>query len=365
MQNRYPDVNEELYRLHYLKQDRAQSRKLIRVVMWATLPLAYVDFSFLGTSQQFYSLFCLRLLLFVYSWYLLKASISTANPQQLDRQILRWSAAVLLMQFVSNASLPRDYFGHYLVDAWICMIYFVTIPLPLKSLRPAMLAYLVALLVLLAYKVIPTFAYVSSVVAILLASAYTGHATSAYLQRYRKKILSAELELDRQESTDPATGVANRREFMRVSESELQRHIRFGKSLSMLILDLNHFKQILDEYGAPAGDVVLIEVTRRLKRATRSYDCMARYGTEEFSLLLPEANAEDANKVANRILSTIAAMPVAMAGQEIKISATVGIATMQEGDTQESLLDRATAALKSAKNVNLAPGMQQRASMAA
>lgn len=133
----------------------------------------------------------------------------------------------------------------------------------------------------------------------------------------------------------------------------------------MLILDLNHFKQIQDEYGAPAGDVVLIEVTRRLKRATRSYDCMARYGTEEFSLLLPEANAEDANKVANRIISTIAAMPVAMAGQEIKISATVGIATMQVGDTQESLLDRATAALRNAKNLNLAPNMQQRASVAA
>lgn len=365
MQNRYPDVNDELYRLHYLKQDRAQSRKLIRVVMWASFPLAYVDFSFLATSTEFFILLCLRALLFAYSWYLLKASLSTANPQQLDRQILRWSAAVLLMQFVSNASLPRDYFGHYLVDAWLCMIYFVTLPLPLKSLRPAMFCYLIALLALLAYKVIPTFAYVTSVVVILLASTYTGHATAAYLQRYRKKILSADLELDRQESTDPATGVANRREFMRVSETELQRHVRFGKSLSMLILDLNHFKQIQDDYGAPAGDVVLIEVTRRLKRATRSYDCMARYGTEEFSLLLPEANAEDAHKVANRILSTIAAMPVAMAGQEIKITATVGIATLQDGDTQDSLLQRATAELRNAKKMNLAPMMQQRASMAA
>lgn len=358
MQNRYPDVNEELYRLHYLKQDRAQSRKLIRVVMWATLPLAYVDFSFLAASRPFSLLFCLRFLLFIYSWYLLKVSVRIANPQQLDRQILRWSAAVLFVQFVSNASLPRDYFGHYLVDAWICMIYFITLPLPLKSLRPAMFAYLLALLALLAYKVIPTFAYVSSVLVILLASAYTGHATAAYLQRYRKKILSADLELDRQESTDPATGVANRREFIRVSESELQRHARFGKSLSMLILDLNHFKKIQDDYGAQAGDVVLIEVTRRLKRATRSYDCMARYGTEEFSLLLPEANAADAEIVANRILSTIAAMPVAMAGQEIKITATVGVATMQAGDTQDSLLLRATVALKNAKKGMTAPSMQ-------
>jgi diguanylate cyclase (GGDEF)-like protein len=349
MHNRYPDVNDDFYRIHYLKQDRAQSRKVIRIFMFASMPLAYVDFSFLGVSREFFGLLLLRSGLLAYSWWLLRKNSSVNAPQELEHRMVGWSAAVLLMQFLSNASLPRDYFGHYLVDAWICMIYFISIPVGLRALRPAMLGYLIASFCLLVYKSIPTSAYVVSIVTILLASAYTGHMTSSYLHRYRKKILSADVELDRQESTDPATGVANRKEFMRVSENELQRHARFGKSLSMLILDLDHFKQIQETYGPHAGDVVLVEVTKRMKRATRSYDCMARYGTEEFSLLLPEANADDAAKVAQRILATVAAMPVAMAGKEIKISAAVGVSTMQAGDTQDSMLDRASTALRKAK----------------
>ena len=349
MQTRYPDVNEDVYRLHYLKQDRAQCRKIIRVVMWVALPLAYVDLAFLSISNAFFTLLFLRSTLFLYSWWLLKKTSSIVDPQELDRQMLRWSASVLLIQFVSNASLPKDYLGHYLVDAWICMIYFITIPIPLRVLRPAMTVFLLASLGLLAYKIMPAFAYAVSVTAILLASTYTGHATSSYLHRYRRKILSAEMELDRQESTDPLTGVANRREFMRVSESELERHSRLGKPISMLVLDLDHFKQIREAHGSRASDIVLVEVTKRVKRATRSYDCLARYGTEEFCLLLPEASAEIADIVANRTLATIGAMPVAVAGKELKVSAKVGVSTMVEGDTPDSMLVRADEALSRAK----------------
>lgn len=345
MQTHYPDVNEDVYRLHYLKQDRAQCRKVIRVVLWATVPLAYVDLAFLSAGKLFFSLLLLRTLLFFYSWWLLKKTASIADPQQLDRQMLYWSASVLLMQFVSNASLPREYFGHYLVDAWICMIYFIAIPVSLRILRPSMTGFLIASLGLLTYKLSPVFAYTVSVTAILLASAYTGHSIASYLHRYRRKILSAEMELERQEITDPVTGIANRREFMRVSESELQRHTRQGKSLSMLVLDLDHFKQIRETYGPYAGDVVLVEVTKRVKRATRSYDCLARYGTEEFCVLLPEASAEVADRVASRTLATIVAMPVAVSGQELKVSASVGVATMLDGDTADSMLKRADEAL--------------------
>lgn len=352
MHTRYPDVNEAVYRLHYLKQDRAQCRKVVRVVMWASMPLAYVDFAFFSVSKEFFALLLLRTALFFYSWWSLKKTASIVDPQDLDRQILRWSAAVLLVQFASNASLPRDYFGHFLLDAWISMIYFIAIPLSLRMLRPVMTGFLIASLGLLTYKIIPVFAYAVSVTAILLASAYTGHAISSYLHRYRRKILSAEMELDRQESTDPVTGVANRREFMRISESELQRHARLGKPLSMLVLDLDHFKQIRETHGPRAGDIVLVEVTKRVKRATRSYDCLARYGTEEFCILLPEASAEIADMVASRTLATIGAMPVAIAGKELKVSASAGVATMLEGDTTDSMLLRADKALSKAKLAN-------------
>ncbi len=363
MQTRYADVNEEVYRLHYLKQDRAQSRKVIRVVIWASVPLAYVDLAFLSLTKAFFVLLLLRSLLFFYSWWMLKKAERIADPGQLDRQMLGWSASVLLLQLLSNASLPKEYLGHYLIDAWICMIYFIVVPLPLRLLRAPMLAFVLASLVLLAFKQSVVFAYAVSVTGILLASTYTGYAISMYLHRYRKKILSREMELARQESIDPVTGVANRREFMRVSASELQRHARGGKSLSVLVLDLDHFKDIRDTYGPHAGDVVLLEVSKRIKRAMRSYDCLARYGTEEFCVLLPEASAEDANRVARRSLTTIIAMPVAMLGQEIKISASVGVATMIEGDTPDSMLKRADEALSLSRRVMTGTTRYQQASV--
>jgi diguanylate cyclase (GGDEF)-like protein len=349
MQIRYPDVNEEAYRLHYLKQDRAQCRKVMRVVMWASLPLAYVDFAFLSVGGGFFSLLFLRTLIFLYSWWTLKRIVSIVDPQALDKQVFRWSAAVLLMQFISNLTLPRDYFGHYLVDTWLCVIYFIVIPLPLRVLRPAIFGFISASLCLLAYKILPVFAYAVSVMAILPAGAYTGHAISSYLHRYRKKILSADMELERRESTDPVTGIANRREFMRVSENELQRHVRLGKPLSLLIIDLDHFKKIRENYGPLARDIVLVEITKRVKRATRNYDCIARYGTEEFCVLLPEASAEDAARIAARTWATIVAMPIAVSGKELKVSANIGIATMLDGDTTNSMLKRADEVLIKSK----------------
>ncbi len=349
MQIRYPDVTEEVYRLHYLKQDRAQCRKVMRVVMWASLPLAYVDFAFLSFGWGFFSLLFLRTLIFAYSWRSLKKTVSIVDPQALNRQVFRWSSAVLLMQFVSNVSLPRDYFGHYLVDTWICVIFFIVIPLPLRVLRPAIFGFTIASLGLLLYKTHPVFAYAVSVMVILPAGAYTGHAISSYIHRYRRKILSAEIELERKESTDPVTGIANRREFMRVSESELLRHARLGKSLSLLIVDLDQFKKIRENYGPVARDIVLVEITKRVKRATRSYDCIARYGTEEFCVLLPEATAEDAARIAARTRATIVAMPVAVSGRELKVNANIGIATMLDGDTTETMLRRADEVLVESK----------------
>jgi diguanylate cyclase (GGDEF)-like protein len=258
----------------------------------------------------------------------------------------------------SNASSPANYFGHYYVDIWITAMYFIVLPLPLRMLIPPLVGFLaVSLSLLVLYKEAPGSSYIYNIAFMLVAAAVSGHTISARTHRYRRKTLSAEEELDRQASTDPLTGVANRREFMRVSDNELKRHTRLGKSLSLLMLDLEHFKQLKEAYGPQAGDVVLVEVTRRVKRATRSYDCLARYGTEEFCVLLPEANSDDAGRIAARTRSTVLAMPVAIDGKEVKISATIGVATMANGDTVASFLQRADADLHRAKQ--LAQGEQE------
>jgi len=188
-----------------------------------------------------------------------------------------------------------------------------------------------------------------AVMIMLPVSAITGHTIASYMHRYRRKILSAEIELERLANTDSLTGVANRKEFLRVSEMEIVRHQRLGKQLSMLVLDLNHFNQISNTSGAQTADIVLVEVSKRVKRVTRNYDCLARYGLEEFCVLLPEASLDVAQRIAVRAMNTIAAIPVAVAGQELKVSASAGVATLMAGDTTETLYERAMQAMQNEK----------------
>ncbi|MDE2429723.1 MAG: GGDEF domain-containing protein [Burkholderiales bacterium] len=340
----YSDVSEEEYRSQYQKQDRAQSRKVIRLVMWAFLPLILVDLDFHGFSVRFGVLLALRGLVLAYSWWTLRQFARLEDAEKLDRYMLYWVVAELVMQLISNVSLPRDYFGHYMVDIWLSLMIFIVVPLPLQNLRPPVMGFVACSIVMLLYKQVPAFSYAVTVALMQPASAITGNAIAMYVHRYRRKLVSAEAELDRQVNTDPVTGVANWREFMRIADAEVQRHARLNKPLSILVLSLDDFREINEMQGPHVGDVILVEVTRRIKRAMRTYDCLARYGADEFCLLLPEANPDDAEKIAERTRATVVAIPVSVYGKEMRVVASTGVATLQAGDTTATLLHRANMA---------------------
>lgn len=360
MQTNYKDVSEENYRSQYIKQDRAQVRRVVRIMLWAFLPLALVDVLFHEFDIPLAILLVMRLASFAYSLWLIRQYGREENVPKLDRYAMHWIVMVLLIQFISNACLPRDYLGHYMVDAWLVLMAFISLPLALSVLRIPLYLFVAASCLLLLYKQSGTFSQAASVLLILPAVAITGHAIASYVHRYRRKLLSAEQELERQANIDPVTGVANWKEFIRISDTELQRHRRLGKQLSMLVLDLDDFKHINDTLGPQVGDVILVEVSRRVKRAMRAYDCIARFSGEEFCVLLPEASAEDANKIADRTRATVIAMPISVSGKEMKVSATVRTATLREGDTALSLLRRAgegsgRSEQEAPQNVNLMP----------
>ena len=354
----YPDVTLDEFRAHCQPQDQMQACSVLRFFMWATWPLLYIDYSLLGWTQSFWIMLSLRGAMLIVSWYLLRPVKSVQDRRAdkvfqrplLEKHLYRWTIAVMLVQLSGNVVTPVYYLGHFFIDVWICLMVSIAVPLRALRLRQLLIAYFFACVTLSLTKTFPSTAFQLTVLTALSLSAYSGQVLAAQRQMYRKKILSAELELQRKENTDPLTGIANRREFLRVTDSELQRHLRLGKPLSLLMLDLDHLKQINSEYGASAGDMVLVEVSKRMRRATRSYDCLARYSAEEFSVLLPEANEETAGKIAARAQATIIAMPVAASGKELKVSASIGVATMLEGDTIESMLRRAEDALHKAQH---------------
>jgi diguanylate cyclase (GGDEF)-like protein len=158
-------------------------------------------------------------------------------------------------------------------------------------------------------------------------------------------------ELRGRAETDPLTGVANRRRFYQALEIECLRFTRNHLPLSVLMIDLDFFKEVNDEYGHPVGDAVLRIVAQLLLLSLRKTDLLARYGGEEFSVLLPETRLEGAQVIAERIRRTVCEQPVFADGCYVHVSVSVGIAGHDnDGEaTPEILLKKADLALYRAK----------------
>jgi diguanylate cyclase (GGDEF)-like protein len=152
--------------------------------------------------------------------------------------------------------------------------------------------------------------------------------------------------------TDDLTGLSNKRRFRELLEKEAARAERFGHELSLLMLDIDNFKQINDTHGHLQGDEVLRRIAAALDSESRGVDEPARYGGEEFAVALPETGLQGALEVAERIRARIASQQIARFDGEgsIAITASIGAATMSGGpEDTEALIAAADAALYEAK----------------
>lgn len=138
----------------------------------------------------------------------------------------------------------------------------------------------------------------------------------------------AKAELERIANTDGLTGIYNRRHFFDETERELKRINRSKSELSMLIIDIDHFKSVNDTYGHDVGDMVIIEIAHLICAMVREVDVVARIGGEEYGVLLPDTSAEGAIKVACKIHQVILAHSFnAGAHGNLSCSVSIGIAT--------------------------------------
>jgi len=159
-----------------------------------------------------------------------------------------------------------------------------------------------------------------------------------------------ELKLQRQAVIDPLTEVYNRRYFSQALDTEFHRKQRYKDPLSLITFDLDHFKQVNDNYGHGVGDKVLIEVTKTVSRQLRATDVFARVGGEEFAILLPKTTFEEAKKVAEKLRQAVQELVVANDDGPVKVTSTFGVVAMNEHiETEEHLQQIADRALYSGK----------------
>jgi len=165
--------------------------------------------------------------------------------------------------------------------------------------------------------------------------------------------------------TDPLTGLYNRRRFADVLKREFATTRRYRNTLSCLLVDLDHFKQINDRFGHDAGDQVLKEVARRIVGSLREVDLAARYGGEEFAILLPHTAKNDAIIVGERLLANLRKQEFKFDTESVQITASIGVAGNSDvaSGNAEDLVKAADLALYAAKNAgrNAVVGYQEMA----
>lgn len=160
----------------------------------------------------------------------------------------------------------------------------------------------------------------------------------------------AEAELERQASTDALTGLPNRRAFMDTAQQEFERSKRYSRSLSCMMVDLDHFKRVNDKYGHSVGDLVLKAFAEHARQSLRKHDAVGRIGGEEFAVLLPETGCREAVTLAERLGSEVRNLNLRLDGQTIRFTVSIGVAQSNAKEhTFEQTLKRADAALYEAK----------------
>ncbi|HTK46761.1 MAG TPA: sensor domain-containing diguanylate cyclase [Gemmatimonadaceae bacterium] len=137
-------------------------------------------------------------------------------------------------------------------------------------------------------------------------------------------------EVDMRARTDPLTGLWNRHHFGEQLQRTLNEADRYGAPVSLVLVDIDHFKRVNDTWGHEAGDSVLKQVARILQDGVRAVDICVRYGGEEIAMLLPKTDSDRAVEVAERLRTRIAAQPVKHGRSEIPVTASFGVATYPE-----------------------------------
>jgi diguanylate cyclase (GGDEF)-like protein len=151
--------------------------------------------------------------------------------------------------------------------------------------------------------------------------------------------------LESQVNSDPVTQLGNRRWFEQVLAREQAMAEQHRKALSLMIVDVDSFKMVNDRYGHNTGDDVLYQVSDTLSRAVRSSDCVARWGGDEFAVVLPETSLDEARIVAEGMRAAVLAAPFSI--KDVSIS--VGVAQLERGEPAAALIERADRALYVAK----------------
>jgi diguanylate cyclase (GGDEF)-like protein len=265
--------------------------------------------------------------------------------------LLLTGLAGVVTAFAANLARPDDYTHFATVDVVLIFGAYTLLPIPLAA--RGLLALLVTLgdVALFAglKSPVPPMAAAGSALGLAAGNAL-GYLVSSRVNAYRRQQYLSRLELERQASRDDLTGALNRRAFIERAGEELARARLLARPLALVLIDLDHFKEVNDRHGHLVGDQALRALGGQLDELRREGDVFARLGGEEFALLLPDTAIAGAVAAGERIRLAAAMCHAREDGSPVPLSVSVGVAEADDGeDGVAPLLARADRALYAAK----------------
>ena len=346
------------YRAFHLKDDIGQSRFYILIATVSVLIMMGTD-AVLHRSRPglFLWLVISRVGFALISILVMLVMRRTGKVRIYDRLMLGWMSFVILFLLLFNFTRPADF---------ITTSYDVILPFAIYIISPLKLFYSFALAfgfsagtIYIDYfhKTGIDPATLNMVLFAQLVVHILGLGSAIQIKSYRRKSFKAYMhEKDAKEmvaylaSIDPLTKSMTRHHFFNIAESEFRRFSRYRRQLAVLVLDADHFKNINDSYGHYVGDLVLRSLSLVALEQKRAQDTFGRLGGEEFGLLLPETNLDQAKVVAERVQKAWAQTPCNVDGRLIFSTVSIGVAEANAQDTSfEDVLRRADRMMYKAK----------------
>ena len=349
---------EENYNAAYLEENISITRISLWIWQSANLLLIGMDYLLLGCGRMFFLVLGLRLCAFVYfllfTRFLRRVRLVAVYQRTLFVAMIIGAGLFLAI----NLTRPPTYLQHTVVDVVGVLCLYLFFPNRfLYRLLPALLLTVGSILLYIFVKTVLN----PGIILVTLVSYglvnFLGLLVSARLYGARRKEFqshlaeqAAQAKIARLAMEDDLTGIANRRHFYRQAETEFAHFQRSKRPLALLMLDLDHFKQINDKYGHGIGDATLIRFAKFVAAQIRQEDLFGRVGGEEFAILLREATAEQAAAMGERIRAGVAQLPVPGGGAGEHFTVSIGLAAAAEWDASfDSLFGRADRALYLAK----------------
>ena len=171
------------------------------------------------------------------------------------------------------------------------------------------------------------------------------------IEKFNQELATSNKRLEEIAKHDMLSGLLNRMSLFHTIDMEIDRAMRTSSTLSGIMIDIDHFKNINDNFGHPVGDKVIRQIGVRLKQLLRTYDHAGRYGGEEFFVLLPNTNLEQARIIGERFRSDMEQTPIRIEEGDMHVTASLGVSSYREGESREGWIYRTDKAMYQAKQM--------------